>query len=327
MRLNVRVMISAAILLAAASAHTVYQIARQNITCWSDRYGGANYLAACANGHFVEYETGAIFYALEPEIAKAVGNADVVVLGSSKAQAAFSSRATLDYFNEKHVHFYLLGFGYDNLAGFALPMLKQRKIKPKLMIVNADPYFIPAIPQSGAGVVGGTWETYSRLASGIVLQKLQRVACLQLPHICQPHERTIYRSRATGQWLWQDSYYPEQAVPLNEMLHSELSQDEFKSAVAFGRTFINELAVDRSCIVFTGIPNNTRDAPSIALQLAQHLGVQYIAPEIENLSLLDDSHLNFASAERWSAAFLAMVTPILERCLDLSDSRDRRTFP
>src|SRR5262245_9212727 len=66
---------------------------------------------------------------------------------------------------------------------------------------------------------------------------------------------------------------------------------------------------------YFGVPNNKLDAPAIASRLAQRLGTQVILPNVESLSLLDDLHLNFDTAERWSAAFLTELTPILQRCL------------
>ena len=36
--------------------------------------------------------------------------------------------------------------------------------------------------------------------------------------------------------------------------------------------------------------------------------------------LLDDAHLNFETAERWSAAFLEQLTPVLRRCLAKAES-------
>ena len=125
----------------------------------------------------------------------------------------------------------------------------------------------------------------------------------------------MYRSATTGQLRWRGSYFPEQSIPFTPLLQRDFSDDEFKAAVDFGERFLREIAIDRSCVVFTGIPNNGLDAPAIAARLAQRLGTQLILPEVEPLFLLDDAHLNFDSAERWSAAFLSELTPVLQRCL------------
>ena len=86
--------------------------------------------------------------------------------------------------------------------------------------------------------------------------------------------------------------------------------------------FLREIDINRDCIVFTGIPNNDQDAPVIASRLAQRLGTHLILPKVEPLFFLDDYHLNFNSAERWSAAFLSELTPVLQRCLSKRKDHD-----
>ena len=152
----------------------------------------------------------------------------------------------------------------------------------------------------------------------LALQRLQRAICPNFPSFCSPPLRTIYRSANTGQWRWRDSYFPEQSLPFNELAQREFSDDEFNAAVDFGERFLQQFNFERNCVVFTGIPNNDLDAPAISSRLAQRLGVQLILPEVEPLFMLDDAHLSFDSSQRWSAAFLSKLTPILQSCLSKS---------
>ncbi len=294
----------------------------KSIKCWSGEYGPLYYLASCDNPNFGEYETGAIYYGLESGISESIRNAQVIFLGSSKLQAAFSTQATTAYFAKQNIRFYVLGFRVGSLGGFVRPMLKQRQASPSLLVVNAEdlPLFIGQVPTSEV-LVGGL-RTYWRLASKASLQRLQRAICPSFPSLCSPPYRTIYRSASTGQWRWLGSFYPEQSIPLNELLQHELSDKEFEVAVDFSERFISKINMNRGCIVLTGIPNNGQDAPGIASRLAQRLGTRLIVPTVEPLFLLDDYHLNFDSAERWSAAFLSELTPILQRCLSETGRHD-----
>ena len=183
---------------------------------------------------------------------------------------------------------------------------------PSLLIVNADPFFYA---QAGPDIMLGGLKNYWRFAKLFGLQRLQRAICPSHPSFCAPPNRTIYRSAKTGQWKWQGSYYPEQSIAFNELLHSEFSENEFKVAIDLGERFLHEMNIDRDCVVFTGIPNNDLDSPAIASRLARQLGTNLILPSIEPLLLLDDHHLNFDSAKRWSAAFISTLTPVLQRCL------------
>ena len=126
----------------------------KSIKCWSSEYGPLYYLAKCNNSNFVEYETGAIYYGLENGISEGIRNAQVIFVGSSKLQQAFSTKATTAYFAEQNIRFYVLGFAVQQFAGFVLPMLKHKGASPSLLIVNADPFFI-ADPRTNHVRMGG----------------------------------------------------------------------------------------------------------------------------------------------------------------------------
>jgi hypothetical protein len=292
----------------------------KSIKCWSNEYGPLYYLARCNDFNFGEYETGAIYYGLENGVSEGIRNAQVIFVGSSKLQQAFSTKATASYFAEQNIRFYVLGFAVQNSAGFVLPLLKDKRASPSLLVINADPFFI-ADPRANYVLMGGL-RTYWRLAKMMGLQRLQRAICPSFPSFCSPPYRTIYRSANTGQWRWQGSYYPEQSIAFNELMPDEFSDDAFEAAIKFGPRFLREIKINRDCIVFTGVPNNEKEAPAIASRLAQRLGTHLILPKVEPIFLLDDYHLNFDSAERWSAAFLSELTPILQRCLSKTKDHD-----
>ena len=300
------------------------QFTINSIKCWSSEYGPLDYLAQCQGTAFGrdDYEAGAIYYGLESGISDAIRNAQVIFVGSSKLQAAFSTKATTAYFAKQNIRFYVFGMPFGIEAGFALPVLKRMRASPSLLIVNADPFFIAQVPSETRDVLSGDLITLWRLAKRAGLQRLQRVICPSLPSLCSPSYRTIYRSANTGQWRWQESYYSEQSIPFNDFLQNEFPDSKLEAAVDFGQRFLREINIDHSCIVFTGIPNNDQDAPGIASRLARRLGVHLILPKVEPLFLLDDYHLNFATAERWSAAFLSELTPVLQRCLSKREDPD-----
>ena len=289
------------------------QFTINSMKCWSSKYGPLYYLTVCDKvgepaGPVPEYEAGTIYYGLESGISEAIRNAQVIFVGSSKLQHAFSTQATTDYFAKQNIRFYILGFTNRNI-GIVLPILKRKQASPSLLIVNVE---IPFFTRSD---LPGGLRTYWRLAKMAALQRLQRAICPNFPSFCSPPGRAIYRSANTGQWRWRDSYFPEQSLPFNELLQHEFSDNEFKAAVDSAERFLREISINRNCIVFIGIPNNVQDAPAIASQLAQRLGTQLILPTVERLFLLDDGHLNFESAEHWSAAFLSKLTPVLQKCL------------
>jgi hypothetical protein len=89
-------------------------------------------------------------------------------------------------------------------------------------------------------------------------------------------------------------------------------------AKKLGEKFLDQIGLERQCVVLTGIPNSVLDSTGIAMALAVSLRTQSIALPIDGLSTLDGVHLNLASAERWSGQFVQAMTSILQKCISAS---------
>lgn len=304
------------IIVAATLAMIFSPVSLDSFRCWSSEYGPAYYLQSCVNPGFVafDYQAGALYYGIEPGVHANIRRAQVIFLGSSKMQAAFSTDATLNYFAGQNVRFYLLGLGGPNLGGATLPIWKRVRPHPRLVVINADPFFAVPIPEHTRDLYSGGIETYWMLAWVAGMQRVQRLVCPTFPSVCSPTYRTVYRSARNGRWYWRNSYMPEQSIPQNDLLHRDVPDDRLAAAADAGERFLREIGLPRDCIVFTGIPNNHYDAPAIARRLADRLGTAFILPEVDGIMMLDDAHMNFSSAEHWSAAFLERLTPVLQRC-------------
>jgi hypothetical protein len=83
---------------------------------------------------------------------------------------------------------------------------------------------------------------------------------------------------------------------------------------ALGRLFVARLGVDPRCVIFTLVPTvGTPLATSRAI--AEAIGLDFIAPQLDKMTTFDGAHLNRVSAERWSAAFFAAAGQRLRECL------------
>jgi hypothetical protein len=86
-----------------------------------------------------------------------------------------------------------------------------------------------------------------------------------------------------------------------------------------GEKFLAQLPVDRGCVILTLVPTvETKRAEAMAI--AAKLGHDLLAPQIDGLLTFDGSHLDEASAERWSAAFLREAGPRIRRCVDAAQA-------
>jgi hypothetical protein len=299
--------------LVAFAAASAMRFTMDNIDCKSDGYRDNQFLAYCRSGQFADYEHAAFYFGLEPGLRANVARAQVLFLGNSRTQAGFSSSATDRYFSAQGVAYFLLGFGYGEWSEFEEAVMRRSLAKPKILVINADPFFskrksIPATQmlESRSGVL---WPSLLKAA----FQYLQPIACSVVR--CPDTEPSFFRSRRTGAWDWIGHYVENKSVPIDASTRVPLPAAEFADAVAIGNRFLDEVGVDRDCVVLTGLPNDAVDAPAIAAALAEQLKTRLIVLPADDLRTIEGGHLNRESAELWSSRFLNILSPLLKECL------------
>src|SRR6516162_3507706 len=130
------------LVLAAAVVACAYQIRTQTIfSCPADGYSADRYLAYCHGTSYADYEHGAFQFDLEPTARGFARNADVLFLGNSRLQVAFSTTATTDWFSATSARYYLLGFGGGENVVFAEDLLRRIRPKASVYVINVDDFF------------------------------------------------------------------------------------------------------------------------------------------------------------------------------------------
>jgi hypothetical protein len=302
-------------MLVAFVTGTVGQMTMDNLACRSTGYDADHFLAYCDSQKYASYEHGAFLYGVEVSAVSNIRNADVLFLGNSKMQAAFSTRAVTQYFSSMNVTFFLMGFGYAEESKYAFAILKRWNIAPKVLVINADPFFSEYLSPPAREALEGRSEYLWRLILKAAFQRVHRTVCLVASGVCPESNRAIFRSAKDGEWNWIGPYIAERAVPLDRSTQLIINETQFREAKDIGEKFLNHLRMDRRCVVLTGAPNSQLDSPAIAATVAASLNTESILPPSDGLATLDGAHLNPASAERWSGQFLEALTPLLGRCL------------
>jgi hypothetical protein len=118
-----------------------------------------------------------------------------------------------------------------------------------------------------------------------------------------------------GQWNWIGPYVAEKSVPIDRSAQRTITEEELATATRLGEKFLDQIGVDRQCVILTGTPNSSLDSTGIATALAASLKTNSLFPAVDGLSTLDGVHLNLASAERWSGQFVQAMTSILQKCM------------
>ena len=284
-------------------------------SCRVRGYGDDRFLAYCYSKLYGDYEHGALYYGSEPAAFDSIRRAQVIFIGNSKTQAGFSSRAVRTWFRDRGIRYFVLGFGYEEWSAFALAVLKSSGAAPKVLVINADPFFSEKLSPPAQEALAGGLSYRFRLRLKMLFQRLHRGVCAVAPDNCPDSAPSIFRSVTDGQWFWVGPMVPDTSLPLDRSRQRQLTPAELAAATEIGGRFLDAIRLDRRCVILTGIPNSDSDSPAVAAALAAALETRSILPPEDGLSTLDHTHLSLASAEAWSGQFVEAISPILRDCL------------
>jgi len=284
-------------------------------SCQASGYGQDSYLGYCGATGYGDYDHGAIWFGLEPAAVTAARNAEVLFLGSSRTVFGFSSRATDEWFSSHSETYYLLGFTYYENYTFEGPLLKRIRPQAKVYVINIDSFFENAETEPGQTVMRED-SAKAEYRDKRRWQSIHKVFCGNSNSLCGDNE-AIFRSRATGSWIVTGtSRFKSQPVSYNNTVDAK----KLAQYTTDGRRYLAGLATNPACTILTVLPTVDTDLAT-ARALASALGRPFVEPRLDGLVTFDGSHLNRASAERWSAAFLQQAGPQIERCVGNADSQ------
>ncbi len=285
--------------------------------CHPGGYDGGHFMAYCHSTRYGDYEHWAYWNEADPVSIEPVKKADVLFLGNSRTQYAFSTDAVTDYFRRRGTPHYVFGFGMGSYSPVPEMMMEKYRLKPAVLVINADPFFADIMNPTNEKMLQTDFLTRWEFTAKRLVQKMQHHICSTgkqgdylFDTFCSGHAETIYREPRTGHWKT-DFYRPNKRIPVS---YTDFLLDELDDTVAKAEAFIATSGVPKSCVILTVTPR-TGTPLQFARELAARLGTPGVFPKVEGLVTIDDSHLDDDSAERWSAAFLAEATPLFDSCL------------
>lgn len=281
--------------------------------CSAQGYSSDRFLAYCESKQYGDYEHGAYFLQTEPQAVASLKQADIVFLGDSRIQHAFSTEATKSFFsNRAGQNYYLLGFGFSENYTFPLALIKKLKLSPKVLIVGVDERFFRQTKSPVAFFVENQRGARTNYEAKIIKQSLHRLLCDDggaLPFRCGAFGST-FRSRTNGFW-----YTDRLQTSIHQAFESPTLADPALVAalVVGGKDFIERLDHQKRCVIFVSPPVPNWSSASAA-QIADALGVRFIPGPIGKWVSTDGSHLEPESAEVWSKEVLDNLAPALSAC-------------
>jgi hypothetical protein len=283
-------------------------------SCQADGYSTDRYLAYCSGANYADYEHGAFRFALEPSMQNFASNADVLFLGNSRLQAAFSTVATADWFSAASARYYLMGFAYYENMVFAEELLRRIRPRARVYIINLDDFFDLSESPPVKTILHDP-EARHRYEIKRLWQHVHEPICKTFPALCGV-KFAIFRSRETG------AYYTEGAkeniTPIQKATPVSYDQVVSHNAVEhntpLAMDFLSRFAQGK-CVILTMVPF-VQTKSGNANAIANGLGMKLVTPGIlEGLETYDGYHLSQPSAERWSRAFFQAAGSEIRSCL------------
>jgi hypothetical protein len=279
-------------------------------SCRADGYSSDQYLAYCHGSNYGDYEHGAFWFGLEPSAQKFATNAEVLFLGDSRLQAAFSTNTTANWFASPSTQYYLLGFSYGENVAFTEKLLNKLKPRAKVYIITVD--FFERSETPPARTVMRDSAALTRYEEKRRWQFIHEPFCKMFSAACRDLY-VVFRSRETGAFDIRGSGFKSSPLSYDHLVNQDLMKRYTESAI----DFLSRRPIKQECVILTTIPT-VKTNVGTANSIATVLSLNFIAPEIEDLQTFDGSHLDRPSAERWSSAFFQAAGPQIKKCLGKS---------
>lgn len=281
-------------------------LGRVNTITLSERPSEDYYLAHDHGGH-VDHHV--LYFGTDAVALEHLKRADVLFLGNSRLMFAARPEVLDAYFTARDLRYYILGFGFREADRFPLAIIEKFDLRPDLVIVNADGFFMNSLSDFARVVMKdttfGAWKFRQEAEAGHEVRRaLHEMVPNWVDQFGRPgfpwrRELVIYRSRSNGAWQlspWLPGRMPVMGRALDR---PPLAERE----IAAARRFKQALERRGSRLLLTYVPTPRPFGGGPAL-LADLLGVPLVAVHPPHLLSEDGDHLDEASSVAWSEAFV-----------------------
>ena len=311
---------SAFFFVALLPALVAVEAARRVATCDSEHYTASNFIGYCWDHGFAAYEKGAYYLPTEPAALAAAKRADILFLGNSRMEYAFSNEVLDRFSKQTGYSHYTLGFAGEG-ARFIESLIERHDLRPKVVVINLDGaefFYSPPMPDAlrlMARPLPG-WVEYLIKKLG---QEIQRRSCTGsnampvLSRVCGKDD-AIFRETGNGHWQFDHRPNFAENFPMVAEPGPPSYWDGHRQAILTdARRFARSMQQRGVCVIFTNVPSEDSSL-AIAREQASAADVPIILPAMEGLRTFDHSHLGPDSSRRFTGAVLKELRPLLDRC-------------
>ncbi|MFC1853184.1 hypothetical protein ACFL27_23550 [candidate division CSSED10-310 bacterium] len=231
--------------------------------------------------------------------------ADIIFIGDSRMPLGLREEFLMPKAAQIGVSLFSLGFGHVEKAKFGLLLIRKFNLKPKVVVVAGGPFiFQDSLSGVGEQAVRMTrWDAIKQWFEAASWWNIKRRLHSVLPKIeffnGRLHARYIhYRSSRTGWWktvLEPNGQGKPGFIP---------ERKSYERYLPMAEEFKQEMDRIGALLVLTIVPYRNTQVGHLPY-LSKKLGVPVVVPPFDGLRLADGSHLNRASAQRFSEMFWA----------------------
>ena len=276
-----------------------------------------SWMDGCASDQIGSYDRDVLWFNLVPEATAGIERAKVLLFGDSRILSAMSQGIASSWFQARHIPIYLLGFGGAEESGWAERLVQKYKLKPDLVVFDADPFFTGNVSLTAQPIFRDPVQEEKTARSTKVFLDAAPTWCGILPWLCGRTERS-YRRFLDGTIIHQDQdriwFHKNEAGAFPIGKPGPQDSGYYEDYLSHARALLAMLPVRPECVVLTVLPNSEMD-DTLARYLAKRLGATVIAPQLDGLTTSDHFHLTRDSSQAWTKVFLQELEPVAKRCV------------
>ncbi|HEX2971107.1 MAG TPA: hypothetical protein VHP11_02170, partial [Tepidisphaeraceae bacterium] len=242
----------------------------------------------------------------------AAKNADVLFLGNSRVMFALGQDELKPFFKRLGLSYYVMAFPYGEPSSFPQAIIRKYDLRPKWLVVNADPFFVKRTSPFARMVMAedwwNAWKFKLEMDLGFLVRSRlhQIVPCYDMT--CPEEADWItfgsYRDGTTRVAVARGKAGGFKKVPGRENTATK------PQLLVAARRFKKDMDRRGVRMVLTTLPPHS---PKMATTLGAALGVPVVLPDVKNLTTYDGGHLDRQSAARYASAFLAELEKVIAR--------------
>jgi hypothetical protein len=273
-------------------------------------------LADCASVSTKFYYSGSLYVGVEKPLIESLAKADVVIVGNSRTLRSFATKAVDEYFRRKGLRYFILGSEGSGFR-FSMLMLERLNIHPKILLINNEIFFVDVLEDANKSIVLDPERFAPMMSVFYYTKQIVQPICAGGPaslkdFYCHGTERSNWRNPVTGAIYIDYNEEGLKRIPVKKIPETRLHY--FDRFMKNARVFVGSPSVSGSCRINYIVPS-LDSSVELARKMADAMDAPFVFPPIRDYDTFDGSHLWPESSERWSAEFVALADPLINRCL------------